>query len=270
MLRSLKEVTILGIDFFPGSLEEAVEQALRGGLVLLPSGPGLASDLPSSSAYREALAGADLVLPDSGAMVLMWNALSALRRNDSPCRLARLSGLKFLRAFLENADVRARAKTFWVMPSPQDQTRNLEWLRGNGFPGISEADCYVAPDYRNGAVGGAITDRRLLEILEDQKPDFIFLNVGGGIQEPLGHFLRNELSYRPTILCSGAAIAFLTGRQANIPPWADRYYLGWLFRTLYAPRTFFPRYLRATRLFFLMLWYGERSPLPMDGPKSAG
>ena len=36
---------ILGVSFFADSLDKALEDALRGGLVLAPSGPGLANDL---------------------------------------------------------------------------------------------------------------------------------------------------------------------------------------------------------------------------------
>jgi UDP-N-acetyl-D-mannosaminuronic acid transferase (WecB/TagA/CpsF family) len=49
-----------------------------------------------------------------------------------------------------------------------------------------------------------------------------------GVQERLGYALRKQLSYKPAILCLGAAIAFLSGGQANIPNWADRLMLGWL------------------------------------------
>ncbi len=56
------------------------------------------------------------------------------------------------------------------------------------------------------------------------------------MQERLGYALRKQLSYKPAILCLGAAIAFLSGGQANIPNWADRLMLGWLFRPAAALR----------------------------------
>jgi hypothetical protein len=36
---------ILGIPFFTGSVEEAVAETWRGGLVVAPSGPNLANEL---------------------------------------------------------------------------------------------------------------------------------------------------------------------------------------------------------------------------------
>ncbi len=65
--------------------------------------------------------------------------------------------------------------------------------------------------------------------------------------------------YRPAIICTGAAIAFLSGRQVNIPPWADRYVLGWLFRCAKEPRKFIPRYRKALRLIPLLFRFRDRS-----------
>jgi N-acetylglucosaminyldiphosphoundecaprenol N-acetyl-beta-D-mannosaminyltransferase len=87
----------------------------------------------------------------------------------------------------------------------------------------------------------------------------VILSLGGGVQERLGHYLRQNLSYRPAILCTGAAIAFLSKQQANIPPWADRLMLGWLMRVIYAPRKFLPRYRKALQLAPLLWKYRSRS-----------
>ncbi len=97
-----------------------------------------------------------------------------------------------------------------------------------------------------------------MRILEARRPAVIFVNVGGGVQEQLGWFLRRSLSYRPAILCTGAAIAFLTGGQADIPPWADRFYLGWLLRVLENPARFGRRYLASIGLVEMLVRYREK------------
>ena len=57
--------TILGISFFTGTIDESMDLAKEGGLVVMPSGPNLA-DLPFEPEYQEAVMKSDLVLLDSG------------------------------------------------------------------------------------------------------------------------------------------------------------------------------------------------------------
>lgn len=63
----------------------------------------------------------------------------------------------------------------------------------------------------------------------------------------------------PAIICTGAAIAFLSGQQANIPVWADRFMLGWLLRTLHEPAKYLARYWKALRLLPLLWQFGEQT-----------
>ncbi|MGE9292288.1 MAG: WecB/TagA/CpsF family glycosyltransferase, partial [Puniceicoccales bacterium] len=96
--------------------------------------------------------------------------------------------------------------------------------------------------------------------IEQRRPRFVFNNIGGGIQERLGYGLRQQLTYRPAIICTGAAIAFFTGQQANIPGWVDRLHLGWLARIAAAPCRYLPRYLAAVKLVPLFFRFGSQSP----------
>jgi N-acetylglucosaminyldiphosphoundecaprenol N-acetyl-beta-D-mannosaminyltransferase len=235
---------ILGIRFFTGSVERLLALASQGGLFVFPSGPGLA-ELDRDPVYRDALERSDVAVTDSGAMVLLWFLRTGQRVN-------RISGLRFLRALLAHPDVRRPNCTFWIMPSEREAAANLEWLNAHGIP-TTHDDIYLAPRY--GA--GAISDPDLVAAIERGRPRYVVLCIGGGTQEPLGLALREALNYRPAILCTGAAIAFLTGQQAPIPVWADRLMLGWLVRSLSAPRRFIPRYARALRLVPLLLRYGS-------------
>jgi N-acetylglucosaminyldiphosphoundecaprenol N-acetyl-beta-D-mannosaminyltransferase len=249
-------VCVLGVSFrtdapdLPGRLAGA-------GLVVAPSGPGLACDLRVSKAYGQALAEADWVIADSGLMVLVWNAINVLH----PERwLKRYSGLRLIREVLPRPEVQASGASFWIMPSESECGRNLAWLRAHGYAHLAAENCYIAPLYQPDA-DGHVEDGKLLALVEQRRPEVIFVNVGGGIQEQLGWYLKRKLSYRPAILCTGAAIAFLTGGQAAIPPWADRLYLGWLLRIFQDPVRFGLRYGRSLLLVFLLIRYRARSPV---------
>lgn len=238
---------ILGIRFYVGEVGGLLELTKRGGLIAVPSAPVL-TRLPEDSAHREAVEGCDFAITDSGFMVLLW---WVLKRE----RLIRISGLRYLQALIQLSDFRHPSSAFWVMPTREDATANVAWLADQGIP-LAEDHVYLAPMY---SPGGALRDDSLLVQLEKIRPPFVVLCIGGGVQERLGYFLRKNLSYQPALICTGAAIAFLSGRQTRIPQWADRVYLGWLFRLLSNPRGFFPRCVQAMKLPWLLVRHGEKS-----------
>ncbi len=238
--------TILGINFFIGDMERLLELCPQGYFIVVPAAPALA-DLTTDDAYRVAVEKSDFAITDSGLMVLLWKIFTGEV-------LIRLSGLKLLRGLLSGPELRDLGASFWIMPSEREKEINLAWLQQNGVP-VQEENCPVAPMYGK----GPIVDSALLAQVEALRPRYVIINLGGGVQERLGYYLKNHLSYRPTILCVGAAIAFITGIQANIPPWADKWMLGWFFRCLAAPRKFIPRYWKALRIVGILFKYRDQS-----------
>ncbi len=247
--------TVLGIRFYNGDVGGAVEIMLQGGLLVVPAAPAL-KDIQTQPAYREALLKADLVIADSAYMVLIWNFLLAWRLGRP--RIRRLSGLEYLRALLQQQVARQPGSTVWVMAGQKSAALNLAWLEQQGI--TVPAECvYAAPMYGK-SDGEALQDPALLELLERLRPAHVVITVGGGTQERLGLYLQQQLRYKPGIHCIGAAIAFLSGDQAAIPVWADRFYLGWLLRVVHEPKRYGPRYWAAKNLLQLMLRYGAELP----------
>ena len=236
---------ILGIRFFTGDFEDLIETC-AGHFVVVPSAPTLV-ELPTDPAYREAVEKSDFAITDSGFMVLLWKIFTGQR-------LTRISGLKLLRGLLAGEELKPVGASFWIMPSVAEMETNLAWLNANGFP-VTRDDCFVAPVYPS----GPLSDPELHQRIEARQPRYVLINIGGGVQERLGYYLKGHLSYRPAIICVGAAIAFITGLQANIPVWADRFLLGWFFRCLQAPGKFIPRYWKALRLVPILSRHRERS-----------
>ena len=231
---------ILGIDFFSGDIRQVIEKVKNGGLLLVPAAPALVN-IMDDQVYYAALKNADIVIPDSGYMVLIWN----LTRRE---KIQRVSGLEFITAFFDDKDIRDGSDIFLIDPTLKEAEINHKFLTNAGFK-IGKDRSYVAPFYNK----GHIEDPELLKVIEDIRPKYIVVNLGGGVQEKLGAYLKENLSYRPAIICTGAAIAFLTGQQVNIPTWADKFFLGWLFRCISRPGLYVPRYIKAIKLIGLML-----------------
>ena len=238
---------ILGLRFFDESLESALEYTDHGGLFVFPSGPCLA-EADRDRAYYQALEQSDYILVDSGFLSLLWRCIACIQ-------LRRISGYQFLKAFLQYPSFKKSQSCFWVMPSQELTYIHLEWLQTQNLT-VNTKDYYIAPDYQR----ISIEDPNLLQLIAYQKPKYIIIALGGGVQEKLGAFLKNNLEYKPTILCIGAALAFLTGAQVRIPDWADRCYMGWLLRILSCPSLYLKRYFKAWRLVKLLVHYKEKSP----------
>ena len=238
---------ILGIQFFNGDVTEAVELMFRhGGFLVAPSATCF-TRLREDEAYRNAVVAADLAIADSGLMVL----LSSLLRRE---QISRISGLKYLEYLLRKLRRQATGEIFWVLPNEHARRKLFEWSRRESFS-IASKNCYVAPRY-----GLEIQERNLLSLLEQNRPLHVIIAIGSGTQEKLAYYLRENLSFRPAIHCTGAALGFVTGEQVAIPGWADRLFLGWLFRLFAQPGVFIPRLSHAFELPWLLWKYGERLP----------
>jgi len=238
---------VLGIQFFNGDVDEAAQSVVRrGGFLIAPSGTCFAR-LREDERYRCAVLAADLAIPDSGLMVV----LCRLFRGES---LQRISGLKYLKHLLAALKDAGIEEIFWVVPNDCAAQKLLHWSLREALP-IAAEHYYVAPRY-----GIEVADPTLVARIEQRRPAQVIIGIGSGAQEKLGHYLREHLSYRPGIHCIGAALGFLTGDQIGIPDWADRLFLGWLWRLFAQPRTFIPRLSRGLELPWLVWKYGDTLP----------
>ena len=238
---------VLGIEFFHGTVEEAVAFASHnGGLVVAPAGPALVK-LRYDEGYRRAVVEADLAIADSGWMVLLWLVLRGRRLN-------RVSGLKYLECLVAQIFTDKNETALWILPSESARIKASDWLERNHVL-LDGDELYVAPVY-----GITVEDTQLVELVSRRRAKHIIVGIGGGTQEKLGLYLREQSGYRPAIHCIGAALGFLTGDQPPIPDWADKFFLGWLLRLLREPRAFLPRYLSIRELPGMMLRYGETLP----------
>jgi len=237
---------ILGIQFFNGDVDEAVASMIRdGGFLVAPSGTCFAR-LREDETYRRAVVAADLAIADSGLMVVLWRLL----RRES---VQRISGLKYSKRLLARLKGEG-TEVFWVLPTESARQKLFDWSRREAVS-IDRENSYVAPRY-----GSDVEDRKLIALIQEHRPMHVIIAIGSGAQEKLGYYLREHLSYRPAIHCIGAALGFITGDQPAIPDWADRFFLGWLWRLVAQPSIFISRLSRALELPWLIWKYGEKLP----------
>jgi exopolysaccharide biosynthesis WecB/TagA/CpsF family protein len=239
---SYQSVQILGIKFYNGFVNGVFDFLNeKGGLLTVPAAPALVT-IREDKAYYNSLLKSDIVIPDSGYMVLIWNILF---KN----KIKKISGLEFINYLLSQQEIVNQGQLFLVNPSALDGQINTQYLEKYNF-NITTSYNYTAPFYDN-----EIIDCDLLSQLEEKKPKWILINIGGGTQEKLGLYLKENLSYNPSIICTGAALAFKTGRQVKMPIWIDQIYLGWLYRCISNPKTFVPRYIKGFKLFNIILQF---------------
>ena len=206
---------------------------LKKGLFVFPAGPALAS-IEKSAEYYESLKKADLVFFDSGFFVLLLKIF----KNIS---VKKFSGYKFLTLFFNYLKRDKKKSVFCIDPNLKFLKSNKSFFKSLGIKNIYN---YLAPNYQ---IKG-LSDKKLLQKIKKVKPDFILTNIGGGKQEILGLYLKNNLKTKTTILCTGAAISFFTKDQAPINSLIDQLYLGWFIRLIFNPISFSIKYLYALRL----------------------
>jgi UDP-N-acetyl-D-mannosaminuronic acid transferase (WecB/TagA/CpsF family) len=243
--RLLSIERVLGVAFFNGDVTTAIERLQRtGGYLVAPVSPSL-TKLRYDADYQRALGGADLAIANSGLLVFLWRVISGRK-------LKRISALSYLKRLLERDGIIESA--FWIVSSRRAKTTTIAWLR-EGWPAAKCDRVYeLAP------TAGTPEHYELLQQIEVARPENIILGLSGGAQEKIALYLRDYLLYRPKIHCLGAALGFVTGDERAIPDWADRYYLGWLFRIFAQPRLLVPRLWNMFELASMMFKFRSEFP----------
>ena len=210
----------------------------KGILVLLPSGPGLSS-LFIDKNYTNALLKSDFNLFDSGLFCILLKFKNI--------NVKKFSGYIFFNALLEYFKKNNIDNFFLIDPNVQESIKNKQLFKK--FNLVSLHKPYIAPvyDFDNP------TDFLLLDFIKKSKPRFIIINLGGGIQEKIGLWIRENAGYKVSIICSGAAISFYTKSQAPVNKIIDKFYLGWLLRCIYRPYKFIPRYIKSLK--FIIIFF---------------
>lgn len=205
---------------------------MKGGYLVAPAASAL-SRILDNKIYHESLIHSNIAIFDSGFFCILLRIFKFEK-------VEKLSGYKFLNKFLEKKEIK-RKKILCIDPTKNESFINKNFLTKLKFKDVSN---YTAPIYKK----EMINDLNLIKKISKTKPRIIIINIGGEIQEILAHYIYKKIKFKVTIICTGAAIGFLTGVQAPINSMIDRIYLGWFVRILYNPKKFFFRTIKSFNL----------------------
>lgn len=227
-----KIINFKGIKFYNCSFNLIFKKINQGGYLVAPAASAL-SKLDKNKTYHDCLKKADIAILDSGLFCILLRIFKGLR-------VKKLSGYLFLKKFLQH-NFKKNTTFLTVDPNIIDSRYNQNFLKKNN---IIKTYSYIAPKYKK----KKITDKILLKKINFIKPNYIIINLGGEVQEILALYLRTNIKFKTSILCTGAAIAFLTKRQAPINNLIDKFYLGWFVRLLHNPKKYSKRVVSSINL----------------------
>ena len=220
------------INFFNLSFVSVFKLIMEGGYLVAPAASAL-SKIKNNKKYHKALINSNVAILDSGFFCILLRIIKFEK-------VKKLSGYKFLKKFLNQKKIKTK-KILCVDPSVKESVINRKYLIKKKFKNITS---YTAPMYNK----GNITDIKLIKKIKKIKPRIIIINIGGEIQEILAEYICKNVNYKISIVCTGAAIGFLTGTQAPINNTIDKFYFGWFVRILFDPKNFFLRTIKSFNL----------------------
>jgi len=192
----------------------------EGGYLVAPAASAL-TNIGKDKTYHESLIQSDVAILDSGFFCILLRIFKGKK-------VSKFSGYLFLKNFL-SLNFSKEIKFLSVDPNQEESKANKLLLNKNNIVNLKN---YIAPQY----IKEHIVDNNLLEEINRFQPRYIIINLGGGIQELLALYIKNNIKHKISILCTGAAIAFLTKKQAPINDIIDKLYLGWLARIIFNPK----------------------------------
>lgn len=243
----MKNIIFNKIKFLNVKFEELDEIIQRNGLLVFPSGPGL-STIDEEDEYYQSLKKADYVFFDSGYFVLLLRLFKNIKVN-------KISGYKFLVKFFKYLSKNKSKTIFSIDPNKSILNSNKKFLKNLGLRKVHNH--LAKKNYKNN-----FNDPKLFKKLNTFKPNFILINIGGGVQEILATYIKKKIKFKTSIICTGAAISFFTGDQAPIGRYIDKFFLGWLVRIFFKPQIFFKRYFKTFK--FIKIFFKYKNTIKIN------
>ena len=226
----MKKFSFKEIKFYSGDYDQIKYEFDKGGVLVAPAASALAN-IDTDKQYYSSLKNSKIAILDSGFFCILLRIFRFQK-------VKKLSGFLFLKTFLDN--FKNQQKILFIDPSRKSNILNIKFLKSKK---IINFKTYIAPNYNK-----KFFDLKLLNLINNYKPKYIVINIGGGSQEPLAIYINKNIKYNVSIMCTGAALAFMTGEQAPINKFIDKVYLGWLTRIIWNPKLYLGRILKSFKI----------------------
>ena len=226
----MKKFSFKEIKFYSGDYDQIKYEFDKGGVLVAPAASALAN-IDTDKQYYSSLKNSKIAILDSGFFCILLRIFRFQK-------VKKLSGFLFLKTFLDN--FKNQQKILFIDPSRKSNILNVKFLKSKK---IINFKTYIAPNYKK-----KFFDLKLLNLVNNYKPKYIVINIGGGSQEPLAIYINKNIKYNASIMCTGAALAFMTGEQAPINKFVDKLYLGWLTRIIWNPKLYLGRILKSFKI----------------------
>ena len=226
----MKKFSFKEIKFYSGDYDQIKYEFDKGGVLVAPAASALAN-IDTDKQYYSSLKNSKIAILDSGFFCILLRIFRFQK-------VKKLSGFLFLKTFLDN--FKNQQKILFIDPSKKSNILNIKFLKSKK---IINFKTYIAPNYNK-----KFFDLKLLNLVNNYKPKYIVINIGGGSQEPLAIYINKNIKYKASIMCTGAALAFMTGEQAPINKFIDKIYLGWLTRIVWNPKLYLGRILKSFKI----------------------
>ena len=226
----MKKFSFKEIKFYSGDYDQIKYEFDKGGVLVAPAASALAN-IDTDKQYYSSLKNSKIAILDSGFFCILLRIFRFQK-------VKKLSGFLFLKTFLDN--FKNQQKILFIDPSRKSNILNIKFLKSKK---IINFKTYIAPNYNK-----KFFDLKLLNLINNYKPKYIVINIGGGSQEPLAIYINKNIKYNVSIMCTGAALAFMTGEQAPINKFIDKIYLGWLTRIIWNPKLYLGRILKSFKI----------------------
>lgn len=191
--------------------------------------------------YRTIQNGAAMALPDGAPL-----SLYSRRRGFADAQ--RVTGPDLMLELL------TRGYRHFFYGSTQETLAGMRAVLERDYPAAEIAGMY-SPPFRPLT---AEEDTEIVKIINDSRPDFIWVGLGAPRQEEWMYAHQDSVS--AVMLGVGAGFDYLAGNIRRAPEWMQRLSLEWFYRLMQDPRRLWKRYV-TTNIKFLKYIYKEKQSL---------